>query len=284
MERPIMRTSSPGLNQYCTTCHEESPADAQFCIMCGSGLAATTGPTIVLSRDILPLIPTGSACQSGACEHGSQMSRYWLWMVLVVTVLGVGMSSVIALMRGSSAPSRPSRIFGTLVSQSLTDPNEGVGPDFRSLHIEYDDQLITVTLVFYRDLAPLGPRDFIYLYGRQNDMIRLSHTGFRLERDEDGDGGHFETAVYAGDLDMIASDTMRLHIPRSYMPDIADKEVWGYSMNSRDQIPDGNGVYRPQRAEAVTLYPRASPSNLALQRMPSVNGLSPDMSSTLSTR
>lgn len=212
------------------------------------------------------------------------MSRYWLWMVLFATVLGVDMCSMIALMLGSPAPSRPSRIFRTVVSQSLTDPNEGVGPDFRSLHIDYDDQLITITLVFYRDLAPLGPRDFIYLHGSQNDMIRLSHTGFRLERDEDGDGGYFETAVYAGDLDMIASDTMRLHIPRSYMLDIADKEVWGYSMNSHDQIPDGNGVYRPQRAEAVSLYPRMSLPNSALQRMALVNGLTiPDMSYTLST-
>jgi hypothetical protein len=232
--------------------------------MCGSILAATTGSTIVLNKGILPLIPIGSAWRSSAREHGGQMSRYWLWMVLFATVLGVGMCSMIALMLGSPAPPRPSRVFRTVVSQSLTDPNEGVGPDFRSLHIDYDDQLITITLVFYRDLAPLGPRDFIYLHGSQNDMIRLGHTGFRLERDEDGDGGYFETAVYAGDLDMIASDTMRLHIPRSYVLDIADKEVWGYSMNSHDQIPDVMGyIVRNERRPCLCTLGCRYPNRVA---------------------
>ncbi len=126
----------------------------------------------------------------------------------------------------------------------VEDKFEGKSPDFRMLIASYDADTVYITLLFNSGINQIGVADFIYLYGTHHDCIRLGQDTFRLERDGAGDG-HFEEVVYSGSIVKIASDTISIEIPRAYIPDIAEKRIWGGSMQSRDRIPDEGALRFP---------------------------------------
>jgi hypothetical protein len=144
----------------------------------------------------------------------------------------------------SPVPTPSSRNLTTIHEVFAEDKFEGKSPDFRMLIVSYNDEAVYVTLVFNSGINKIGVGDFVYLYGTHNDMIRLGQKSFRVERDGGGDG-HFEEKVYSGSVTKIASDTIGLEVPIKYLPDICEKRVWGYSMQSRDRIPDDGALLMP---------------------------------------
>lgn len=127
---------------------------------------------------------------------------------------------------------------------SVEDKFEGKNPDFRALSVSYDDKTVYVTLFFNAGMNRVGGADFVYLYGTHHDLIRLGGQSFRIERDGGADG-HFEQRVYSGSVVKMDGGTISMEIPLEYLPDIAEKRVWGYSMQSKDRIPDDGALLMP---------------------------------------
>ena len=146
------------------------------------------------------------------------------------------------------APPQTVATLATIREAFAEDKFEGKSPDFRKLIVSYTDKVVYVTIVFNSGVDKLMGSDFVYMYGTHHDMIRLSSGSFRLERDGGADG-HFEEVVYSGSTRKIATDTINIEIPLEYLPDISEKAVWAYSMQSQDRIPD----------EGELLLPDASP-------------------------
>jgi hypothetical protein len=144
-------------------------------------------------------------------------------------------------------PTRGSRSLTTIHETFVEDKFEGKSPDFRMLIVSYDDETVYVTLTFNSGINRIGAGDFVYLYGTHHDMIRLGQKSFGVERDGGGDG-HFEERVYSGSVTKIASDTISMEIPLEHLPDICEKQVWGYSMQSKDRIPDDGALLMPDAA------------------------------------
>ena len=122
-------------------------------------------------------------------------------------------------------------------SFSVNDVCEGVSPDFKNLAVSYTSTMVYVDISFCSksDIANAG--DFVYLYGTYNHVINISSTNFELRKDAGADG-HFEESVYSGSITMPNSTTLRVAIPIKHLSDIKTKEVWAYSMTSRDRAPN----------------------------------------------
>lgn len=113
----------------------------------------------------------------------------------------------------------------------VEDDLDGISPDFQKLVVSYDDTLVHVTIV-------IDSLDgIIYMSGTSNDMIRLGSGSFTLNRDNEPDG-HFEESIYSGPIENIFPGAISIEIPKEYLPDISEKRIWGYSMQSQDRIPD----------------------------------------------
>ena len=140
------------------------------------------------------------------------------------------------------------------------DKTEGKSPDFRKILVSYDDTTVYVTIVFNSGVDKLIGADFVYMYGTHHDMIRLTSGSFRLERDGAGDG-HFEERVYSGSIRQVPTDAITLEIPIEYLPDIAEKEIWAFSMQSRDRVPDEGSLRMPEIADQSQQGQTGDPCN-----------------------
>jgi TIR domain len=116
------------------------------------------------------------------------------------------------------------------------DGSEGVMPDFQTLTVRYDDEAVYITLALI-GLDKITGSEFIYMRGTHFDLVRLLPGSFRIERDNDRDG-LFEEVIYAGATDNTIASAIAIRIPIVYLPDISTKEIWVYSMNSQDRLPD----------------------------------------------
>lgn len=125
-----------------------------------------------------------------------------------------------------------------ITSFSVSDTDDvSLQPDFRQLDIFiYEDfQKIVITLWSDSNLIRLG--DFIYLYGTNRDLIDFDSASYNIRRDPDADG-HFEVLVAEGEVRWTNSTTFVFFIAKETFPDIAEKEVWIYSMYSKDRVPN----------------------------------------------
>lgn len=122
---------------------------------------------------------------------------------------------------------------------SVDDPAEGSSPDFRGLTIVYDDTTISVMILFHSENDVSEAGHFVYLYGIHRHVINFNPSSFELRKDAGADG-HFEESVYSGSITRPSDRSIGIEIPTRYIPDIHEKNVWAYSMLSKDRIPNKN--------------------------------------------
>jgi len=122
-------------------------------------------------------------------------------------------------------------------SFSADDPSEGGNPDFKKLTMSFDSQSVTVKLEFYSAVQLQNAGNFVYLYGNTNDVINFGSQEFNIRRDNDTNG-HFEELLISGNVTQTNGTTLELSFPSAIMSDIANKDIWVYSMNSQDRLPD----------------------------------------------
>lgn len=125
---------------------------------------------------------------------------------------------------------------------SISDPAEGNSPDFRELTIGVSTDEIIITIDFNTENDITNAGHFVYLYNTNNHMVSFDENTFELRLDSEPNGA-FETLVYSGTVDQPESTQLQMTIPASNISDIFGKEVWGYSMDSTDRIPDSGSLY-----------------------------------------
>ncbi|MBN2146768.1 MAG: hypothetical protein JW726_05235 [Anaerolineales bacterium] len=125
-------------------------------------------------------------------------------------------------------------------SYIVDDPAEGANPDLHRLVVSCNQGMLYITISFYPDRA--SQPDFVYLYAEYHDGLFLRGSTFGLMRDRKVDG-LFEESLYTGQVERLSEDEIRLAVPLEYMPDWASKQVWVYSMSSKDRLPDDGALH-----------------------------------------
>ena len=121
---------------------------------------------------------------------------------------------------------------------SITEPDDNyINPDFSKLEIAISENIVMITLELKYSYEIKEGDIHIYLYGDNNDMIRILPNHFSLNWDSD-ENGHFETFVTEGNYTEISPGVYQIEIAKEYLDDIYTKEIWAYSMTSTDRIPD----------------------------------------------
>lgn len=130
------------------------------------------------------------------------------------------------------------------IDSTVTDPDDVKGIDFKELTVNYTISTIIVDFSFYERTRLEWGDPYIRLHDRVSNgdryLIIFYEPGkFKIVRDKDANG-HYETVVYTSDKIKVLDFGMRyvLSIPRSVIPDVGEKNVWGYCMTSKDRIPD----------------------------------------------
>lgn len=121
---------------------------------------------------------------------------------------------------------------------SVTDSDDvSLQPDFRQLDILIYEEFQRIDVTLWGNTDSIGPGNFIYLYGTNRDLIDFNPETFNIRRDPDADG-HFEILVAEGEVRWTNSNSFVFFIAKETFPDIAEKEVWIYSMHSKDRVPN----------------------------------------------
>ncbi len=123
---------------------------------------------------------------------------------------------------------------------TVSDPSEGTSPDFRTLSVEYSASAIRVTIRLNSAGDASSASGTIYMYGTDNHQVKFSPGSFDVRRDA-GKDGHFEESMTTGTAS-VSGSTIRISFPRRAVPDIATKRIWGYSISSRDRIPNSGEI------------------------------------------
>jgi hypothetical protein len=156
-------------------------------------------------------------------------------LVIAIAAFIVVFRGVAYTLQGTPAASLTAT---SIASKELAarDKSEDIMPDFLTLAVRYDDQAVHITVVAH-GIEKLGG-SHIYMYGVHRDSISLFDETFNISRDNDADG-YFEELIYLGGTEYYGSSSISVHIPIEYMPDISIKEIWVYSQESLDSLPDG---------------------------------------------
>ncbi len=123
---------------------------------------------------------------------------------------------------------------------SIKDDSEGGDPDWSKIEAGFADGWLSIEISLHNLSTQLG--HFIYMYGDlHRDVINFSNNPtFTMRRDAGADG-HFEQVVYTGTMAETqkgSSQVLSFQIPLEKVEDVASKEIWVYSMTSRDRIPN----------------------------------------------
>mmetsp|Transcript_18723 Transcript_18723/g.38006 ORF Transcript_18723/g.38006 Transcript_18723/m.38006 type:complete len:460 (-) Transcript_18723:183-1562(-) len=131
----------------------------------------------------------------------------------------------------------------------VDDPQERADPDFKSLNVSYDGEMVWITINFHEATILAESGNFLYMYEENNHMVSFSNQNFEVRLDPANDG-HFEQTVYAAPVGWNSDEEMIMEIPIDVLPDIARKRIWAYSMTSLDRIPDfGEAEFIPPMNE-----------------------------------
>lgn len=169
-------------------------------------------------------------------KKNPRQSQYKLIIFAFVVAMLVFWGSILAFwIRGNYMTGLPPKAI-----VPVEDPAEGISPDFRLLELSYDAEAVQLVIHFHHRNDVIVNGHFVYLQGHESHMIVFSHLSsgtFELRLDNQRDG-HFETLVYEGQVEVIADDAIRLSFPLGFLPNIAEKHINVFSMESRDRMPD----------------------------------------------
>jgi len=153
------------------------------------------------------------------------------------------LAAAIVMMIGGGCESDGTGTGEPSTMYTVTDPRDATGQlDFRQLTVIVFEDAISVEADIWGGRIETNGGNHVYLYGTYRDLITFDSAKFAVKRDLDANG-HFETTVDSGVVRWFGGRSVQFLVSRATFPDIELKRVWGYSMASRDLIPNDGYLY-----------------------------------------
>lgn len=153
-------------------------------------------------------------------------------MRLIYSVLLISLLLLLSCSDSSISPAVPIATF------SVSDADDvSLQPDFKQIDIFIYEDFQRIDLTLWNDSSPFDEGNFIYLYGTHRDLIYFDSASYNIRRDPGADG-HFEVRIAEGEVRWANSKKIVFIIANEIFPDIGEKDVWVYSIPSKDRLPD----------------------------------------------
>ncbi len=157
---------------------------------------------------------------------------------------------VYAMSSQDRAPNTGAMHLTAGLSTNTLDPAEGGIDDYRKLKAGYDSTVSYIELELHLPVAALGwGEPYVRLYdpaigSPDHYMVFWTGSEVTLKQDTNGDG-YFETILYSGQTltQLEGGSRYTFLIPAGLINNMQNKNIWSYSMQSLDRVPDGYNDY-----------------------------------------